>query len=79
MKANVKTKQQQLSNKYSNHVVYLYATIIHDGNCDKMINTQAHKLCAWLALKTLSHSVVVSIQETASQLTDELPVYNSIQ
>ena len=23
MKANVKTKQQQLSNKYSNHVVYL--------------------------------------------------------
>ena len=27
-----------------------------------------------LALKTLSHSVVVSIQETASQLTDELPV-----
>ena len=23
MKANVKSKQQQLSNKYSNHVVYL--------------------------------------------------------
>jgi len=44
MKANVKTKQQQLSNKYSNHVVYLYATIIHDGNCGKMINTQVHKL-----------------------------------
>ena len=42
MKANLKTKQQQLSNKYSNHVV----TIIHDGNCDKMINNQAHKLCA---------------------------------
>ena len=75
MKANVKTKQQQLSNKYSNHVVYLYVTIIHD----KMINNQAHKLCAWLAVKTLSHSVAVSIQETASQLTDELPVYNSIQ
>ena len=37
MKANVKTKQQQLSNKYSNHVVYLWATIIQDGNCDKMI------------------------------------------
>ena len=43
---NVKTKQQQLSNKYSNYVVYLYVTIIHDGNCDKMINNQAHKLCA---------------------------------
>ena len=55
-------------------------TIIHDGgNCDKMINNQAHKLCARLALKTLSHSVAVSMQETASQLTDELPVYNSIQ
>ena len=46
MKANVKSKQQQLSNKYSNHVVYLQVTIIHDGNCDKMINNQAHKLCA---------------------------------
>ena len=48
MKANVKTKQQQLSNKYSNHVVYLQVTIniIHDGNCDKMINNQAQKLCA---------------------------------
>ena len=44
MKANVKSKQQQLSNKYSNHVVYLQVTIIHDGN--KMINNQAHKLCA---------------------------------
>ena len=31
------------------------------------------------ALKTISHSVAVSIQETASQLTDELPAYNSIQ
>ena len=59
MKANVKSKQQQL---------------IHDGNCDKMINYQAHDLCACLALKTLSHRVEVSIQETASQLTDELPV-----
>ena len=46
MKANAKTKQQQLSNKNSSHVVYLYVTIIHDGNCDKMINNQAHKLCA---------------------------------
>ena len=42
---------------------------------DKMINNQAHKL----HLKPISHSVAVSIQETASQLTDELPVYNSIQ
>ena len=42
MKANVKYKQQQLSNKYSNHVVYLWVTIIRD----KMINNQAHKLCA---------------------------------
>ena len=52
MKANVKTKQQQLFNKYSNHVVYLQVTIIHDGNCDKMINNQAHNLCASLASKT---------------------------
>ena len=42
MKAKVKTKQEQLSNKYSNHVVYLWVPII----CDKMINNQAHKLCA---------------------------------
>ena len=49
MKANVKPKQQQLTNKYSNHVVYLQVTIIHDGNCDKMINiinNQAHEFCA---------------------------------
>ena len=46
MKANVKTKQQQLYNKYSNCVVYLQVTILHDGNCDKMINNEAHKLCA---------------------------------
>ena len=32
-----------------------------------------------LHLKPISHSVAVSVQETASQLTDELPVYNSIQ
>ena len=43
LKANVKTKQQQLSNKYSNHVVYLWVTKIHDGNCDKMIINQAHR------------------------------------
>ena len=24
----------------------------HDGNCDKMINNQVHKLCARLALTT---------------------------
>ena len=42
MKANVKYKQQQLSNNYSNHVVYLWVTIIRD----KMINYQAHDLCA---------------------------------
>ena len=41
---------------------------------DKMINYQAHDL----HLKPISHSVAVSIQETL-QLTDELPVYNSIQ
>ena len=44
MKAKVKTKQQQLSNKYSNYVVYLQATIIRDGN--KIIKNQAHKMCA---------------------------------
>ena len=48
MKANVKYKQQQLSNNYNNHVVYLWVTIIHD----KMINNQAHKSCAWITLKT---------------------------
>ena len=32
-----------------------------------------------LHLKLVSHSVTVSVQETASELTDELPVYNSIQ
>ena len=36
-----------------------------------MNNYQAHDL----PLKPISHSVAVSIQETASQLTDELPVY----
>ena len=44
MKAKVKTKQQQLSNKYSNYAVYLQATIIRDGN--KIIKNQAHKMCA---------------------------------
>ena len=79
MKANVKSKQQQLSNKYSNHVVYLWVTIIYDGhgNCDKMIK---HINCVHdLHLKPVSHSVAGSIQEMASQLTDELPVYNSMQ
>ena len=46
MKANVKSKQQQLYKEYSNHVVYMQVTIIHDGNCDKMINYQAHDLYA---------------------------------
>ena len=32
-----------------------------------------------LHLKPVSHSVVVSIQEIASQLIDELPVYNNMQ
>ena len=38
-----------------------------------MNNNQAQDLCAWLAFKT-HISVAVSIQETASQLTDALPV-----
>ena len=42
-----------------------------------MINKQAQKHD--LHLKPISHSVAVSIQETASQLTGELPVYNSKQ
>ena len=46
MKAKAKTKQQQLSNKHSNHAVYMQATIIHDGNCNKMINNQVRNLCA---------------------------------
>ena len=45
MKAKVKTKQQQLSNKYSNHVFYLQATIVHNGNCEKIINNQARNVC----------------------------------
>ena len=52
MKANVKYKQQQLSNKYSNHVVYLWVTIIHD----KMINNQAHKSCAHTLKTRISQS-----------------------
>ena len=36
-----------------------------------------HMTC--VHLKPVSHSIAVSIQEPASQLTDELPVYNSIQ
>ena len=57
-----------------------FHSFIHDGNCDRMINNQAHKLCARLALKTVSHSVAVSMQETASQLTDEqyIIVYNKV-
>ena len=41
-----------------------------------MINNQAHKsrLDNDIHLKPVSHRVVVSIQETTSQLTDELPV-----
>ena len=63
MTTNVKTKQQQLSNKYSNHVFYLSATIIHKDNCDKIINNQARNMCALLALE--SHSFAVSIEDTA--------------
>ena len=69
MKANVKSKQQQLL-IYSNHVVYLGVTIIHD----KIINNQAHKFVLDLHLKPVPDRVAVSIQEMASQLTDELPV-----
>ena len=46
MKGKVKTKQQQLSNQYINYVFYLYATIIHNGICDKIINNQARNMCA---------------------------------
>ena len=63
MKAKVKTKQQQLSNKYSNRVFYLSATIIHNGNCDRIIKNQARNMCALLALE--SHSFAVSIEDTA--------------
>jgi len=61
MKANVKSKQQQLYSKYSSHVGY-YNTWQNAY--------QAHDLY----LKPISYSVAVSIPETASQLTDELPV-----
>ena len=47
-----------------------------------MINNQAwltHNCVHDLHLKPVSDSVAVSIQETASQLTDELPVCNSTQ
>ena len=46
VKAKGKTKQQQLSNKYSHRVFYLQATIIHNGNCHKIINNQARNMCA---------------------------------
>ena len=46
---------------------------------DKMINNQAHDCAHDWHLKPVSHIVAVSIQETASQLTDELPAYNSIK
>ena len=46
----------------------------------KMSNNQVYINCVLdLHLKPVSHRVTVSIQETASQLADELPVYNSIQ
>ena len=35
-----------------------------------------HMTC--VHLKPVSHSIAVSIQETASQLTVELPVYNKV-
>ena len=39
-----------------------------------------HMICVHdLHLKHTTHSIAVIIQETDSQLTDELPVYNSIQ
>ena len=58
MKANVKSKQQQLYK-----VVYLQVTIIHNGNCDKMINYQAHDL----HLKPISYISVNNVRHlTAS-------------
>ena len=62
LKAKVKTKQQQLYNKYSNHVFYVQATIIHNDNCDKIVNNQARNMCH---LKPISHSVAESIKDTA--------------
>ena len=38
MKARVKNKQKQLTDKYKNN------SRLHDNN--KMINNQAHKMCA---------------------------------
>ena len=40
MKANAN------NSNYLINTVTMQFTIIHDGNCDKMINNQAHKLCA---------------------------------
>ena len=78
MKANVKYKQQQLlSNKYSNHVVYLWVTIIHD----KMINNPAHKSCAWLTLKTRisqSHSEYTRDGQSINWWTLSIIVYNKV-
>ena len=59
----------QLYNKYSSHVVYLYDTIIHDSN--KMINNQAHKMCAWLALKTSISQCKYQSHKQQYQLNDE--------
>ena len=42
MKANVKSRQQQLYNTVT--MKFTCITIIHDGNCDKMIYYQAHDL-----------------------------------
>ena len=44
-----------------------------------MNNNQAHKLCAYFALKTQISQYHGEYKGMASQLTDELPVYNSIQ
>ena len=74
MKAYVKTKQQQLSNKYSSGLLkYIVVTVI------KLLIIKHINCVHDLHLKPVSHRVAISIQETASQLTDELPVYNSTQ
>ena len=56
MKANVKTKQQQSSNKYSNHVVYLLVTIKLLHNQKKRKDKTERVKGSWLETHTI-HSV----------------------
>ena len=47
-----------------------------DGHLDSHTAPELWMTCVHdLHLKPISHSVAVSLQETANQLTDELPVY----